>query len=167
MSCASSNEDTSSLISVSTRLDAIRNNGQYTIDLVQSLVNMVTNLTKAITNLKNDNTLLKQEIKNLHIFIDASPRPSSQYITRKQNILAAEMSHKEAASIKRVPSAALPTEASLLFLYLLGRPIRTGTLLPLEIHHLDLQRYLILTDLKLLLAERRPPPTFLLPKFLL
>jgi hypothetical protein len=33
-SCASSNEETSSLISVSTQLEAIRSNGQCTIDLV-------------------------------------------------------------------------------------------------------------------------------------
>jgi hypothetical protein len=54
-SCTSSNEETTSLISVSTQLEAIRNNGQCTIDLVQSLVNMVTNLTTEVTNLKNDN----------------------------------------------------------------------------------------------------------------
>jgi hypothetical protein len=77
-SCASSNEETSSLISVSTHLEAIRNNGQCTIDLVQSLMNMVTNLTKEVTDLKNDNTLLKQEIKNLHGLIEASPRSTSQ-----------------------------------------------------------------------------------------
>jgi hypothetical protein len=41
-SCASSNEETSSLISVSTQLEAVRSNEQCTIDLVQSLINMVT-----------------------------------------------------------------------------------------------------------------------------
>jgi peptidoglycan hydrolase CwlO-like protein len=110
-SCASSNEETSSLISVSTQLEAVRNNGQCTIELIQSLVNMVTNVTKEVTELKNDNTLLKREIKNLRSLIEASPRPTSQYITREQRILLPEMSHKDAASIQRVPSAALPTEA--------------------------------------------------------
>jgi hypothetical protein len=51
-SCASSNEEASSLNSVSTQLEAIRNNGKCTVDLVQSLVNMVTNLTKEFTDLK-------------------------------------------------------------------------------------------------------------------
>jgi hypothetical protein len=60
--------------------------------------------------LKNDNALLKQEIKNLHGLIEASPRPTSQYITGKQRFLPAEMSHKEAAGVQRVPSAGLPAE---------------------------------------------------------
>jgi hypothetical protein len=51
--CASSNEEASSLISVSIQLEAIRNNGQCTIGLVQSLVNMITNLTKEVIDLKN------------------------------------------------------------------------------------------------------------------
>jgi hypothetical protein len=72
---------------------------------------MVTNLTKEVTDLKNDNPLLKQEIKNLHGLIEASPRHTSQYITGEQCFLPAEMSHTEAASIHCVPSAALPTEA--------------------------------------------------------
>jgi predicted PurR-regulated permease PerM len=81
-----------------------------TIDLVQSLMNMFTNLTKEVTDLKNDNALLKQEIKNLHGLIEASPRPTSQYITGEQRFLPAEMSHKGAASVQRVLSAALPAE---------------------------------------------------------
>jgi cell division protein FtsB len=60
---------------------------------------MVTNYTKEVTDLKNDNTLLKQEIKNLHSPIEASPRTTSQYINREQRIVPAEMSHKEAASL--------------------------------------------------------------------
>jgi hypothetical protein len=71
---------------------------------------MVTNLTKEVTDLKNDNALLKQEIKNLHGLIEASPRPTSQYITGEQSILPAEMSRKEAAGVQHVPSAALPAE---------------------------------------------------------
>jgi hypothetical protein len=51
-SCASSNEEAFSLIPVSTQLEAVRNNGQCTIDLVQSLINMVTNLTKEVIDLK-------------------------------------------------------------------------------------------------------------------
>jgi hypothetical protein len=71
---------------------------------------MVTNLTKEVTDLKNYNALLKQEIKNLHGLIEASPRPISQYITGEQRLLPAEMSHKEAAGVQRVPSSALPAE---------------------------------------------------------
>jgi hypothetical protein len=40
-------------------------------------------------------------------------------------------------------------------------------LLLLEFHPLGLQRYLILTDLKPLVTERRQSSTRLLPKFLL
>jgi hypothetical protein len=72
---------------------------------------MVTNLTKKVIDLKNDNTLLKQEIKDLHSLTDAFPRPTSQHITREQRILPAEMSNKEATSIQRVPSAALSNNA--------------------------------------------------------
>jgi hypothetical protein len=103
---------------------------------------MVTNLTKDVIDLKNDNTLLKQEIKDLHSLIEVSLRPTSQYITGEQRILP--------ASIQRVPSAALPSK-------LLRRPCRTGTWLLLEFHPLDLQRCVILTDLKPLLTERRRP----------
>jgi hypothetical protein len=159
--CASSNEETSLLNSVSSQLEAIRNSGQCTIDLTQSLVNMVINLTKEVTDIKNDNTLLKQEIKNLRSLIEASSRPTSQYITSEQRFLPTEMSHKKAASIQSVPSAALPAEALPAILYLLGRSCCAETLLLLEFHPLDLQRYLTLTDLKLLLTERRPPPKFL------
>jgi hypothetical protein len=75
-SCASPNEEASSLIiSVSTQLEAVRLNGQCTIQLVESLRDMVSKLTKEITHLKNDNMLLKREIKNLHSLIDASPSP--------------------------------------------------------------------------------------------
>jgi hypothetical protein len=95
---------------VSTQLEAVRSNEQCTIDLVQSLINIVTNLTKEVTDLKNDNALLKQEIKNLHCLIEASPRPTSQYITGEQRVLPAEMSRKEAAGVQRVPSAALQAE---------------------------------------------------------
>jgi hypothetical protein len=71
---------------------------------------MVTNLTKDVTDLKNDNALLKQKIKNLHCLTEASPRFTSQYITGEQRFLPAEMSHKEAAGVQRVASAALPAE---------------------------------------------------------
>jgi hypothetical protein len=71
---------------------------------------MVTNLTKEITDFKNDNALLKQKIKNLHGLTEASPRPTSQYITGEQRTQPAKMSHKEAAGVQRVPSAALPAE---------------------------------------------------------
>jgi hypothetical protein len=71
---------------------------------------MVTNLTKEFPDLKNDNTLLKQEIKDLYSLTEALPRSTSQYITREQRILPTEMSHKEAPIIQRVPSAGLPTE---------------------------------------------------------
>jgi hypothetical protein len=128
-SCASSTREASSLmISVSTSLEAVRLNGQCTIQLDESLVDMVTNLTKEVTHLKNDNMLLKQEIKNLHSLIKASPRPPSQYIHREQRIVPAEMSHKDAASIQRVPRAVYLTSC-LLTPYLLGRPrlhCRTG-----------------------------------------
>jgi hypothetical protein len=77
VSCASPNEEASPLISVCNQLQAIRRNAQCTIELVEPLVDMVTNLSKEVTNLKNDNLLLKQEIKNLHSFIKASPRPPS------------------------------------------------------------------------------------------
>jgi hypothetical protein len=79
-SYASSNEEIPLLISVSTQLEAIRNHGQCIIEFIQSLVNMITNLTKEVSDLKNDNTLLKQDIKNLHSLIEASPRPTPQYI---------------------------------------------------------------------------------------
>jgi hypothetical protein len=72
---------------------------------------MVTNLTKEVTDLENDKALLKQEIENLHCLIEASPRPTSQYITGEQRFLPADMSNKEPACVQRVPSAALPTEA--------------------------------------------------------
>jgi hypothetical protein len=71
---------------------------------------MVTNLTKEVTDLKSDNALLKQKIKNLHGHIEASSRPTSQYITGEQSFLPAEMSHKEAAGVQHVSSAALPAE---------------------------------------------------------
>jgi hypothetical protein len=67
-------------------------------------------LTKEVTDLKNDNALLKQEIKNLHGLIEVSPRPTSQYITGEQLFLPAEMPHKEAAGVQRVPLAALSAE---------------------------------------------------------
>jgi hypothetical protein len=44
-SCASSNKEDSPLISVSNQLQAIRRNGQCTIELVESLVELVTKLT--------------------------------------------------------------------------------------------------------------------------
>jgi hypothetical protein len=110
-SCASSNEEGSSLISVSKQLQAIRRNGQCTIELVESLVELVTKLTKEVTHLKSDNMILKQEIKNLHSFLEASPRPHSQHIRREQCILPEEMSCKEAASNQPVPSADLHTQA--------------------------------------------------------
>jgi hypothetical protein len=72
---------------------------------------MVINLTKEVIDLKNDNTLLKQEIKDVHSLIEVSLRRASRYITREQHILSAEMTNKEAASIQRVPSAALPNNA--------------------------------------------------------
>jgi hypothetical protein len=111
-SCTSPNEEASSLIiSVSTQFEAVRHNGQCTIQLVESIVDMATNLTREFTHLKNGIVLLRQEINNLHSLIHASPKPTSQYITREQRILLAEMSHKEAASIQHVSSAALPTQA--------------------------------------------------------
>jgi hypothetical protein len=94
---------------VSTELEAILNNGQCTVDLVQSLVNAVTNLTKEVIDLKNDNTLLKQEIRDLHSLTEVSLSPTSQYITREPRILLAEMSNKD--SIQRMPSAAHPNNA--------------------------------------------------------
>jgi hypothetical protein len=75
-------KEASSLISVSTQLEAIGNNGQCTADFVQYLLNMVTNLTKEVTELNNDNTLLQEEIKDLHSLIEVFLRPTSQYITR-------------------------------------------------------------------------------------
>jgi hypothetical protein len=78
---------------------------------------MVSKLNKEITRLKNDTILLKQEIKNLHSLIEAFLRPISQYITREQRILPAEMSHKEAASNQGVPSAALLTQGLARYFY--------------------------------------------------
>jgi hypothetical protein len=72
---------------------------------------MISKLTKEVTHLKNNNILLKQEIKNLHRLTEVSPRPLSQYIPREQCILPVEKSNKDAASIQRVPSAALPIQA--------------------------------------------------------
>jgi hypothetical protein len=60
-----------------------------------------------------------------------------------------------------------PPRPCLLFVYLLGRPCRTGTLLLLGCHPLGLQSYLILTDLKPLLTEGRPLPALLLKLLLL
>ncbi|PNF43161.1 hypothetical protein B7P43_G17207 [Cryptotermes secundus] len=51
--------------------------------------------------------LLKEEIRNLHSHVEASPRAPME-----QRILLAETSRKEAASNQRMPSAALSTQAS-------------------------------------------------------
>jgi hypothetical protein len=61
-SFTSSNEEASSLIisSVSTQLKAVRLNGQCTIQLVESVMDMVTNLIKEVIHLKNENILLRQ-----------------------------------------------------------------------------------------------------------
>ncbi|XP_033608317.1 uncharacterized protein LOC117282512 [Cryptotermes secundus] len=154
-SCASSNREVSPLISVSNQLEAIRHNGQCTVQLIESLVDMVTNLAKEVAHLKNDNLLLKEEIRNLHSHVEASPRP-----LREQRILLAETSRKEAASNQGMPSAASPLRPRLL--YLLGQPCPTGTSLWLGFHPLGLQRYLILMDLKPLGTEIGPPPALLL-----
>jgi hypothetical protein len=59
-SCALPNEEASSLIiSVSAQLEAVRLNGQCTIQPVESLVDMVSKLPKEVAHLKNDNMLLK------------------------------------------------------------------------------------------------------------
>jgi hypothetical protein len=71
---------------------------------------MVRNPTKEITHRKNDNALLKQEIKNLHSVIEASPRLPSKYIPKEQCIPPAEVCHKDAAYIKRVPTAAFSVQ---------------------------------------------------------
>jgi hypothetical protein len=60
----SSNEEASSLmITVSSQLESVRDNGKCTVKLIESLVDMVSNLTKEVAHLKNDNVLLQQEIK--------------------------------------------------------------------------------------------------------
>jgi hypothetical protein len=100
----------SSLMSVSTQLEAVRSNGQCTMQLVVSLVDMVSEITEEAAHL-NNSMLLKQEINNLHGLIEASPRPTSQHIPREQCILPAEMSHNHAASVQLVPSEALSTQA--------------------------------------------------------
>jgi YesN/AraC family two-component response regulator len=100
---ASSNEEVSSLIAVSNQLEAVRLNGQCTIQLMESLVDMVSNLTKEVTHLKQDNSLLKQELKNVHQVIVASPRLRPKYIAKEQRILPAEVSRKGASSVVRVP----------------------------------------------------------------
>jgi hypothetical protein len=74
-------------------------------------MDVVSKLTKEVTQLKNDNILLKQELKNLHSLIEASPRPLSQQIPTEQRILLAEMSHKDAPSIRHKPTVALSTHA--------------------------------------------------------
>ncbi|PNF21980.1 hypothetical protein B7P43_G17815 [Cryptotermes secundus] len=106
-SCASSNQEVSPLISVSNQLEAIRYNEKCTVQLIESFVDMVTNLALEVAHLKNDNLLLKEEIRNLHSHVEASPRPP-----REQRILPAETSRKEAASNQRMPSAAISTQAS-------------------------------------------------------
>jgi FtsZ-binding cell division protein ZapB len=108
---ASSNEEVSSLIAVSNQHEAVRLNGQCTIQLIESLVDMVSNLTKEVTHLKEDNSLLKQELRNLHQVIETSPRLPPEYIAKEQRILPAEVSRKGASSVVRVPTAALSTEA--------------------------------------------------------
>jgi hypothetical protein len=112
MSSASSHEEASSLISVSSKLEAIRLNGKCTIELVESLVAMVSNLTKEVTHLKNDNVLLKEEIKNLRSIVEAPSRLPSQSIPREHRILPVEMSHKGAAGNNLVPTATLSTQVS-------------------------------------------------------
>jgi hypothetical protein len=114
---------------------------------------MVTNLTKEVIDLKSDNTLLKQEIKDLHSLIEVSLRPASQCISREQRILPAEMANKKATSIQRVPSAALPNNA----LPAISIPGAT-TLSYRDVAAAGLpERYMIRTDLKPLLTERRLP----------
>jgi hypothetical protein len=78
VSCASSNEEASSLVSVSTEIEAVRLNGKCTIQLIESLVDLVSNLTKEVTHLKH--ALLKQEIQNLYKVIEASSRIPPKYI---------------------------------------------------------------------------------------
>jgi hypothetical protein len=111
VSSASSNEEVSSLISVRNQLEAVCLNGQCTIELIESLVDIVSSLTKEVTHLKQDNALPKQEIRNLHKFIEASPRLPPKYIAKEQRILPMEVSQKDATSIEHVPTAALSTEA--------------------------------------------------------
>jgi hypothetical protein len=111
--------------------------------------------------------LLKQEIKNLHSLIEASPTPAFQYITREQCIVPAEVSHKDVANIQRVPSAALPAEALPAISIPAGMTLSYRDVAAAGFHPLALQRYLILRDLKPLCTERRPPPALLLLKFLL
>ncbi|PNF20345.1 hypothetical protein B7P43_G12886 [Cryptotermes secundus] len=106
-SCASSNQEASPLIFVSNQLEAIRHNGQCIVQLIESLVDMVTNLAKEVAHSKNDNFLLKEEIRNLHSHVEASPRSP-----REQRILPVETSRKETASNQHMPSAALSTQAS-------------------------------------------------------
>jgi hypothetical protein len=72
---------------------------------------MVSNLPKEVTHLKQDNSLLKQELKNLHQVIEASPRLPPKYIVKEQHILPAEVSRKGVSNVVRVPTAVLSTEA--------------------------------------------------------
>jgi hypothetical protein len=99
------------MITVSSQLEAVRISGKCTMQLVESLLDMVSNLTREVGHLKNDNVLLKEEVKNLHSIIEASPRLLSPCISREQRILLAEITHKDAASNQRMPKATLSTQA--------------------------------------------------------
>jgi hypothetical protein len=52
--------------SVGAQLEAVRVNGQCTIQLIEPLVDMVSKLTEEVTHLKNGNIFFNQEIENLH-----------------------------------------------------------------------------------------------------
>jgi hypothetical protein len=78
---------------------------------------MVSNLTKEVTHLKEDNSLLKQELKNLHQVIETSPRLPPEFIVKEQFILPAEVSRKGSSSVVRVPTAVMSTEAQMLSWY--------------------------------------------------
>jgi hypothetical protein len=62
LSCSSSHSEYVS--SVSSQLEAVRVNGQGTIELIQTLLDMVTKLTNEVTHLRTDNVYMKKEIKN-------------------------------------------------------------------------------------------------------
>ncbi|XP_033610480.1 uncharacterized protein LOC111872200 [Cryptotermes secundus] len=60
---------------VSTQLEAVHQNGQSTLHLIEFLVGMVNKLTEEVAYLKNDNACMKEEIESLHRLIVAAPGP--------------------------------------------------------------------------------------------
>jgi hypothetical protein len=89
------------VITVSTQLEAVRLNGQSTLHLIESLVDMVSKLTEEVAYLKNDNASMKEKIQSLHRLIEAAPGP---YAACEQHILPAVT--KDTVNTQLVPLSA-------------------------------------------------------------